>query len=400
MRAVSHFLYGSFCWWLPICLGLGTGAHGETRSEGNLAPFLGSPRFEVRQLFTGQRFPNVVVTPKGTVLATWGSKQYQVRRSEDGGNTWEETIVVASPGFHGGGVTVDETTGRILLFVEDKHPPARLTVYESSDDGNTWQPLEVSIRPDSRGNVPSMHMAEKGITLVHGPKPGRLIRPARVYQGPKGYNTAIFSDDGGRTWIPSEPFPDEGTGEGAIVELADGWLYYSSRKHWFPQPPYRHERLFGWSYDAGQTWKDLQFSSVLPDGPRYRGLEPRGANYNGHFGMMAGLVRLPVAGRDILLYSNADWEGHERIRLTVWASFDGGKSWPIKRLVFAGPSAYSSLAAGRPGTPSEGWIYLLFEGGEKQTYEGGFLARFNLSWVLEGQPTSDGQLPEWAYPPK
>ena len=399
MRGVSNLLCGTF-WWVLVCLGLGPAAHGETRSEGNLAPFLGSPRFEVRQLFTGERFPNVVVTPKGTVLATWGSKQYQVRRSEDGGNTWEETIVVASPGFHGGGVTVDETTGRILLFVEDKHPPARLTVYESSDDGKTWQPLEVSIRPDSRGNVPSMHMAEKGITLLHGPKRGRLIRPARVYQGPKGYNTAIYSDDGGRTWTPSEPFPDEGTGEGAIVELADGRLYYSSRKHWFPEPPYRHERLFGWSDDAGQTWKDLQFSSVLPDGPRYRGLEPRGANYNGHFGMMAGLVRLPVAGRDILLYSNADWEGHERIRLTVWASFDGGKSWPIKRLVFAGPSAYSSLAAGRPGTPSEGWIYLLFEGGEKQTYEGGFLARFNLSWVLEGQPTSDGQLPEWAYPPK
>ena len=399
MRGVSNLLCGTF-WWVLVCLGLGTAAHGETRSEGNLAPFLGSPRFEVRQLFTGQRFPNVVVTPKGTVLATWGSKRYQVRRSEDGGNTWEETIVVASPGFHGGGVTVDETTGRILLFVEDKHPPARLTVYESSDDGKTWQTLEVSIRPDSRGNVPSMHMAEKGITLLHGPKRGRLIRPARVYQGPKGYNTAIYSDDGGRTWTPSEPFPDEGTGEGAIVELADGRLYYSSRKHWFPEPPYRHERLFGWSDDAGQTWKDLQFSSVLPDGPRYRGLEPRGANYNGHFGMMAGLVRLPVAGRDILLYSNADWEGHERIRLTVWASFDGGKSWPIKRLVFAGPSAYSSLAAGRPGTPSEGWIYLLFEGGEKQTYEGGFLARFNLSWVLEGQPTSDGQLPEWAHPPK
>ena len=30
-----------------------------------------------------------------------------------------------------------------------------------------------------------------------------------------------------------------------------------------------------------------------------------------------------------------------------------------------GPFAYSSLSAGRPGTPSQGWIYLLFEGGPK-----------------------------------
>ena len=75
----------------------------------------------------------------------------------------------------------------------------------------------------------------------------------------------------------------------------------------------------------------------------------RGANYNGHFGMAAGLARLPVAGCDILLYSNADHDGHERVRLTVWGSLDGGATWPLTRLVDGGPSAYSSRAAGRPG---------------------------------------------------
>ncbi len=363
-----------------------------------LSAFLGPPRVELQQLFVGERFPNVVVTSAGTVLATWGSRRYQVRRSQDGGASWTESLVVAEPGFHGGGVTVDEISGRILIFVEREHPPALLTVFQSLDDGLTWEPFPVVIRPDVRGNIPSMHMCEAGLTLLHGPKVGRLIRPARVYQGPKGYNTAIFSDDGGKTWTPSEPFPEEGTGEGAIVELSDGRLYYSSRKHWFPEPPYRHERLFGWSFDGGESWRELQFSPVLPDGPRYRGLEARGANYNGHFGMMAGLTRLPVSAEDILLYSNADWDGHERIRLTVWVSFDGGRSWPIKRLVFKGPSAYSSLAAGRPGTPTDGWIYVLFEGGEKSPYEGGYLARFNLSWVLQGEPTGDGGIPGWVSP--
>ena len=66
------------------------------------------------------------------------------------------------------------------------------------------------------------------------------------------------------------------------------------------------------------------------------------------------------------------------------------RSWPIKRLIFEGPYAYSSLNAGRPGTASEGWIYLHFEGGPQG---GSTIARFNLSWLLDGGPTGDGGLP-------
>jgi len=103
---------------------------------------------------------------------------------------------------------------------------------------------------------------------------------------------------------------------------------------------------------------------------------------------MGGLVRLPVEGHDILIFSNLDTTEAKRERATVWASFDGGQSWPVKRLVFDGPSAYSSLNAGRPGTASAGWIYLNFEseGGAK-------VARFNLGWLLAGTPTDDGEVP-------
>ena len=103
---------------------------------------------------------------------------------------------------------------------------------------------------------------------------------------------------------------------------------------------------------------------------------------------MAGLVRLPVYGRDILIFSNIEsLEG--RHHGTVWGSFDGGKTWPVKRLVQEGSFAYSSLNAGRPGTKSEGWIYLNFESG------GSKVARFNLSWLLKGEMTGDGELPKW-----
>jgi sialidase-1 len=144
-------------------------------------------------------------------------------------------------------------------------------------------------------------------------------------------------------------------------------------------------RWEAWSDDGGQTWKDLAVSNVLPDGPQGKGLN----------GCHGGLVRLPVRGRDILVYSNCDSPDTERKNVSVWASFDGARTWPIKRSVYAGPSAYSSLTAGRPGTPSEGWIYAGTEGGKEHRYAGVHLARFNVSWLLEGETTGDGTVPDW-----
>ena len=44
----------------------------EKAVEGPIDPFLGEAKFEMQQLFTGERMPNVVVATDGTVLATWG----------------------------------------------------------------------------------------------------------------------------------------------------------------------------------------------------------------------------------------------------------------------------------------------------------------------------------------
>jgi sialidase-1 len=49
-------------------------------------------------------------------------------------------------------------------------------------------------------------------------------------------------------------------------------------------------------------------------------------------------------------------------------------------LVDEGSFAYSSLAAGREGTPGEGVIYLLYE-----SNGGGKMARFNLAWLTSGR---------------
>ncbi len=345
--------------------------------------------FDVQQVFSNERFPNVVVASDGSIVASWGSQDVRVRRSEDGGQTWQEEITIANPGFQGGGTTVDETSGNILVFVEEGHPIAPLTVYRSKDNGKTWAADDVTLLPNSLGHTPSMHMNEHGITLKHSKYAGRLLRPTRYYgegnDSPfwqQHYTNAMYSDDGGQTWQASEPFPYYGTGEASIEELSDGTLYYNSRRHKSTDGLSPRWRYIAYSHDGGHTWTNGSVSDELPDG-----------NQHSDYGLMAGLVRLPVKGYDILLFSNIDvpqkendedldfevrWT--ERVRGTVWASFDGGKTWPVKRLVDSGNFAYSSMNAGRKGTPSEGMIYLLYE-----SDNGAKMARFNLNWVTQGK---------------
>ena len=355
-------------------------------TEGKLDAFLGEPALELGQVFRGERFPNIVVSMKGTVIATWGTSHVRARRSEDGGKTWGDEIIIQKPGFQCGGVVVDENSGDILAFVEDRHPPAPVSVYRSQDDGKSWKKIDAKINPDSKGNMPSMHMNDHGITLRHGKHKGRLIRPSRFYAGrnhrskwPEHYTNAVYSDDGGKTWNTSDPFPAKGTGEATLAELADGTIYYNTRRHWAPEGENPRRRWTATSSDGGKTWKNLQFCEILPDGPQ-----------NTNYGCMAGLTRLAVKGRDILLYSNCDSPGGRRLG-TIWASLDGGKTWPVKRMLFAGSHGYSALTSGRPGTKSEGWAYLHFEGGPKG---GSTVARFNLAWVLKGKATGDGELPK------
>jgi len=353
-------------------------------AEGPLTPFLGEPSMAIDELFGDERFPNITVSKAGTILATWGNKVIRVRRSEDGGKSWGKAIVIAASGIHGGGTTVDEMSGDVLVFVEDQHPPAPLTVYRSTDDGLTWVAEKPTVHPDSLGHLPSMHMNEHGITLMRGEHKGRLLRASRYYgkknhrsEWPHHYTNAVYSDDGGRSWHTSEPFPENGTGEATLAELSDGSIYYNSRIHWDKRPKNTRRRAAR-SKDGGQTWDEWEIVDALPDGHQQRS-----------YGCMGGLVRLPVAGHDILIFSNLDTPRPTRERGTVWASFDGGRTWPIKRLVFEGSTGYSSLTTGRPGTARAGSIFLHFESGK-----GSKVAAFNLSWLLQGELTGDGTVPE------
>jgi sialidase-1 len=349
----------------------------ESPAEGTTAP-----RFDVQDLFQSVRIPNIVAAADGAVLAFANSGKL-LRRSEDAGRSWGP---VQEVGYDAAGSAIVDANTRDVMVVDSKNGH----LWRSRDHGKTWSREEIVVKPNvmghgSRDGVPAHTAAsESGITLLHGKHKGRLLMPARL-QPPKGnndqewwpynYNAAIYSDDGGKTWQTSGPV-QSGTGEGTLAELSGGPIYYNSRSHMSVD----NRRRIAWSYDGGEMWVDWEASDDL-----FEVGEPFYFKYGTKpsYGCNAGLVRMPLEcteGKDVLLFSTPDNPGRSRVKMTVWASFDRAASWPVKRLVYEGPSAYSSLAAGRDGN-----VYLLFERGRKKLYESIAAARFNLEWLCAGR---------------
>lgn len=333
--------------------------------------------FNVQVLFEKVRIPKVTLAADGTILA-FANNCKLYRYSSDGGETWTDTEQLKS---ELGNVILDENNGDLLILCPEKRYLLR-----SRDNGKSWKKENMTVKSNVAGHGSpdsvsvNVNCSESGITLKFGEHKGRLLMPARV-QPPKGtneqeywpfnYNTSIFSDDGGKIWQTGGPVW-AGTGEGTLAELSDGRIYYNSRCHMNVD----HNRLIAFSHDGGDRWVDWETSKDL----REVG-EPYYYKYGSKpsYGCNAGLVRMPdevTGGKDVLLFSTPDNPGGDRFKMSVWASFDQGKSWPVKRMVYEGPSAYSSLAADKNGT-----IYLLFENGDKRPYERVSLARFNLEWL-------------------
>ena len=89
-------------------------------------------------------------------------------------------------------------------------------------------------------------------------------------------------------------------------------------------------------------------------------------------------------GRKRLLFSNPG-HGQSGLRrdMTIRMSYDEGLTWPIQRLLWPGPAAYSSLAV-----LPEGDVACLFEGGRQHPYERILFTRFTRQWLIsvQGEP--------------
>ena len=339
------------------------------------------------------RIPALIVTPAGELLAFCegrksgrsdsGDIDLLVKRSADGGRTWSSRQIVWDDGANTCGnpcPVVDQRTGTIWLPMtwndgrdsesEIKQNTGRDTrrvfVTHSEDDGRTWaRPQEITAdvkRPEWRWYATGPGV---GIQLTRGPSKGRLLIPCDhslvLPDDPDGYNAhVIYSDDHGRTWRLGGTIRPA-VNECQVVELNDGTLLMNLRNY----DRSKTTRAIATSADAGLTWSAVRHDPAL--------VEPI---------CQASLVRYPTQPQDgpaRLLFSNpAHAEPGQRRDLTVRMSEDEGKTWPISRILWPGPAAYSCLAV-----LPDGQIACLFEAGDKNPYERIVLARFSPGWLRQ-----------------
>lgn len=329
------------------------------------------------------RIPAIVETAQKTLLAFCegrrdgqgdsGQIDTLVKRSKDGGATWSAFQVVAhAPGYTLGNPApvVDRNTGTVWLLLTrnraDQHEGAILagaaeprTVWltHSTDDGSTWAvPSEITATtsaPDWRWYATG---PGHGIQL----RSGRLLIPCNHSLGKEWdswHSHVIYSDDAGKTWQRGG-IHDGKTNESTVVELADGRLYQNMRN-------YRgtHRRAVAHSADGGLTWSTAKDDPALVDPV-----------------CQASSVRYSLAADgevNRILFSNPG--SIRRERMTVRLSLDEGETWPVDKVVFEGPSAYSDLVV-----LHDGRIGCLFEQGLENPYERITFARFALGWLTAG----------------
>ena len=337
------------------------------------------------------RIPATIVTRDGTLLAFCegrkanrsdsGDIDLLVKRSQDGGKTWSEQRVVWGDGQNTCGnpcPVIDQTTGVIWLPMTWNHgkdtekqikantgqDTRRVYITHSDDDGLTWaKPREITDetkRPEWRWYATGPGV---GIQLAQGRRRGRLLIPCDHSlvspDDPSGYNShVIFSDDHGASWQLGGVIRPA-VNECQVVELADGTLMINMRNY----DRAKTTRAVATSADGGLTWSAVRHDPAL--------VEPI---------CQASFLRYTMHGQDDrhrLLFSNpAHAQTGGRRDMTVRMSDDEGQTWPVRRVLWPGPAAYSCLAV-----LPDGLIGCLFEAGEKHPYERIIFACFSRDWL-------------------
>ncbi len=342
--------------------------------------------------YPSYRIPSVLETGSGVLLAfaegraslsDHAQNDIVLRRSTDGGATWEPLVTLADEGADSLNnpcavqVETGPHAGRVLLMYQ-RYPSGchescvvpghtgpnvcRGYLMHSDDDGLTWSaPREVTTevkRPTGATSIASGPGV--GIQMRRGPLAGRIVMPFN--QGPNPWKVyAVVSDDGGDTWSYGALCDDSQTAgcgnEVQMVELVDGTLMLNSRS--FGGVGLRKRAFSG---DGGMTWTPLEDDPGL--------IEP---------GCMASVLRYtdPLDGYSSsrLAYAGPN-STTGRVDGTIHLSYDEGASWSVSRLLKPGFYAYSVLTSLRDGD-----LGVLFE---SANYDRITFARVPISWLSDG----------------
>ena len=316
------------------------------------------------------RIPSLIRTKKGTLLAFCegrrssrsdsGDIDIVLRRSTDRGRTWSEpaTILDMGPDTVGNPcAVVDRKTGVVHLLLtsnpghivekqivdQSADGTRQVWVCTSADDGVSWSKAS-DITSAAKDPNWTWYATGPGVGIQL--RSGRMVIPCdHTEAGTKrNFSHCIYSDDHGRTWQRGKRTAEK-VNECQVVELKDGSLLLNMRSYHGLKC-----RAIARSRDGGVTWSDLEHDQTL--------VEPV---------CQASITR---AGK-VLLFSNP--ASTHRENMTVRASRDDGKTWPLSLVLEKGPSAYSCLAE-----VSRNRIACLYERGEKSPYERITLALFDL----------------------
>ena len=224
--------------------------------------------------YTDFRIPGLVVTERGTLLrycecrrsrSDWAEIDIKINRSDDGGKTWKQVLLLQS-----GGNTLNNPVmfvdGGQLVFLYCKNYK-EIWKCVSIDDGKSFGECE---RVDFEGDVDFFYnvvAVGPGHGIVHN---GRLIVPvwfAYNREKEKSHHPSLiatlFSEDRGKSWRVGEILFKESLknpSECALAVTAENEVLISIRHE-----GEQRTRALAKSKDGISGWRELRFEKGLAD---------------------------------------------------------------------------------------------------------------------------------------